>query len=140
MFTFQIHSLALNTEKPMSRQREENRQERKDNICLHCPAKKHTRNSEKTKSHRCAGSAHQPRTCLLDNTKLCTSKRVQTGNCGNTRTCMFPSVHVRCRFANAFKTVFPRMCTTYLRIDFASHIGHFTTLYFTGCGSVRIDN
>ena len=79
------------------------------------------------------------RTCLLDTKKTVYLKTGTTGNCGNTRTCMVPSVHVRCHFANAFKTCF---LTCAQRIfELTLHlIRHFTTLYFTGCGSVRIDN
>ena len=106
-----------------------------------CPAL--PKHNGKTKPPRSAGSAHRPRTCLLDNRKklckLCTSKWVQTGNCGNTRTCMVPSVHVRCRFANAFKTCF--LACAQRIFELTLHLtGHFTTLYFTRCRSVCIDN
>ena len=105
----------------MSRQGEENRQETKGQNLPALPCKNTPAIAGKQKPPRCAGSAHQLRTCLLVNKKLCTSKRVQTGTCGNTRTCMVPSVHVRCRFCECIQNLFPRMCTTYLRIDLASH-------------------
>ena len=49
-------------------QKREKRTDKKQRTKSACTAlQKHTGNSGKTKPPRCAGSAHQPRTCLLDN-------------------------------------------------------------------------
>ena len=83
---------------------------------------------------------HTNRGRVCSTTKNCAPQNgYKTGNSGNTRTCMVPSVHVRCRFANAFKTCFLGCAQRVFELTLHL-IGHFTTLYFTGCGSVRIDN
>ena len=121
VFTFKIHSLALNTEKPMSRQGEENRQETKDKICLHCPAKNTLATAGK-QNHPAVPVPHTNRGRVCSTTKkLCTSKRVQNGKLWQHKDVHGSVSSCSLSLCECNQNLLPRMCTTCLQIDFASH-------------------
>ena len=104
----------------MSRQGEENRQETKDNICLHCPAKTHGQQRENKTTPLCRFRtptedvfARQHKTVYLKtgtNGKLWQHKDVH----GSVSSCSLS-------ICECIQNLFPRMCATYLRTDFVSH-------------------
>ena len=113
-----------NTEKPMSRQGAEKQIRDKGQNLPALPCKNTPATAGK-QNHPAVPVPHTSRrTCLLDNKKNCVpQKRVQSRNCGSS--CSLSQIHS--------KLVSSHVHNVYL-------IGHFTTLYFTACGSVRTDN
>ena len=84
------------------------------------PCKNTPATAGKQNHTRCAGSAHQPRTCLLDNKTV----YLKTGT--NGKLWQHKDVHLSvssCSLSlcECIQNLFPRMCTTFLRIDSASH-------------------
>ena len=104
----------------MSRQGEESRQETRDKICLHCPAKTHRQQRENKTTPLCRfRTPTEGRVCST--TKNCVPQNGYNGKLwqhkgvhGSVSSCLLS-------LCECIQNLFPRMCTTYLRIDFASH-------------------
>ena len=118
--------------------REQTRDNGQNLLALHC---KNTPATAGKQNHPAVPVPHtnRGRVCSTTKKKLCTSKQVQNGKLWQQgRACfrqfMFAvalRMHSKLCFLGCAQRVFE--LTLHL-------IGHFTTLYFTGCGSVCIDN
>ena len=119
-----IHRLMCSPSNSQSRSRHretESRQETTDKICLHCPAKDTPATAGK-QNHPAEPVPHtKQRTCLLDNKKLCTSKRVQNGKLWQHKDVHGSVSSCSLSLCECIQNLFLRMRTACLRIDSASH-------------------
>ena len=104
----------------MSRQGEESRQETRDKICLHCPAKTHQQQRENNTTQLCRfRTPTEGRVCST--TKNCVPQNGYNGKLWQHKDVHGSVSSCSLSLCECTKNLFPRMCTTYLRIDFASH-------------------